>query len=163
MKQKVASVDEQASFFLFLTLHLGMDFEFRRVMDLRPLSVESAALASSSRAASWRRRHAAPQLPAMQTLEVPLDGANMADYRHCLWPDILFTSQAAQCGCVLEEQACPKHSNKGPFKTPSHALDLKLLWISEISKKIHQPIEDLIQIFQTLMLDPWLLIVKGLF
>ena len=76
MKQKVASVDEQASFFLFLTLHLGMDFEFRRVMDLWPLSVESAALASSSRAASWRRRHAAPQLPAMQTLEVPLDGAN---------------------------------------------------------------------------------------
>ena len=79
MKQKVASVDEQASFFLFLTLHLGMDFEFRRVMDLWPLSVESAALASSSRAASWRRRHAAPQLPAMQTLEVPLDGANTAD------------------------------------------------------------------------------------
>ena len=36
MQQKVASVDEQASFFPFLTQHQSMDFEFRRIMDSWP-------------------------------------------------------------------------------------------------------------------------------
>ena len=31
------------------------------------------------RADSWRRRHAAPQLAALQTMEMPLDGDNMKD------------------------------------------------------------------------------------
>ena len=58
-----------------------------------------------------------------------------------LWPDILFISQAAQCGCVLAvpalaQQACPTYSNKGPFKTPSHALDLH---ISPKDELMHRP------------------------
>ena len=48
-------------------------------IDLIPVSVDlrlapSSGTSSVCRAASWHRRHAAPQLPALQML-VPLDGA----------------------------------------------------------------------------------------
>ena len=47
-------------------------------VDLRVSSIRLAPSSGISivwRADSWRRRHAAPQLAALQTMEMPLDGA----------------------------------------------------------------------------------------
>ena len=45
----------------------------------QPYLAPSIGISIVWRADSWRRRHAAPQLSALQTMEMPLDGANTAD------------------------------------------------------------------------------------
>ena len=45
----------------------------------QPYLGPSSGISIVWRADSWRRRHATPQLSALQTMEMPLDGTNMAD------------------------------------------------------------------------------------
>ena len=62
----------------FMNCKLWFDTVTVNIKRLSYLS-PSSGISIVWRADSWRRRHAAPQLSALQTMDMPLDSANTAD------------------------------------------------------------------------------------
>ena len=79
--RKKSDFSPLTSFFLFwqddarVRATAPVTVNIKRLSYLSP----SSGISIVGRADSWRRRHAAPQLSALQTMEMPLDGANTAD------------------------------------------------------------------------------------
>ena len=60
---------------VFSTQGKAVTVNIKRLSYLSP----SSGISIVWRADSWRRRHTPPHLSALQTMEMPLDGANTAD------------------------------------------------------------------------------------